>query len=105
MKAPADPPSAAQPPVSVAVQPPITLGQFLKLAGLAATGGDAKYLVTAGQVTVNGRVERRRGHPLTLGDIVEVPEAHVAAVVNDDRSSFDDPARPSLGCARPGSAE
>ena len=102
MKAPADPPSAAQPPVPVAVQPPIKLGQFLKLAGLAATGGDAKYLVTAGQVMVNGRVERRRGHALTPGDIVEVQGADLTAAVTDDRHDPADSVRTSHSCAGPG---
>jgi ribosome-associated protein len=80
MKAPADSSPAAQAPVPVVVDPPITLGQFLKLAGLADTGGDAKYIVAAGLVTVNGQVERRRGHRLGLGDIVEIQGASVQAV-------------------------
>jgi ribosome-associated protein len=55
----------------VAVELPITLGQFVKVAGLAATGGEAKQLVTAGLVRVNAQVEMRRGHKLRPGDIVE----------------------------------
>ena len=51
---------------------PITVGQFVKAAGFATTGGEAKYLVTAGQVQVNGEVETRRGHKLVPGDEVEV---------------------------------
>ncbi len=57
---------------SIAVDLPITLGQFVKLAGLAETGGDAKSLVASGLVRVNNEVERRRGHRLAPGDIVEV---------------------------------
>jgi ribosome-associated protein len=48
----------------------IRLGQFLKLAGLADAGSDAKALVEAGEVTVNGRVDSRRGRQLRAGDVV-----------------------------------
>ncbi|HKN96435.1 MAG TPA: RNA-binding S4 domain-containing protein [Pseudonocardiaceae bacterium] len=48
----------------------IRLGQFLKLAGLADAGSDAKALVEAGEVTVNGRVDTRRGRRLRAGDVV-----------------------------------
>lgn len=48
----------------------IRLGQFLKLAGLAEDGGQAKALIEAGEVTVNGREETRRGRQLRLGDVV-----------------------------------
>jgi len=56
----------------VAVRFPVTLGAFLKLAGLAATGGHAKLMVQSGAVMVNGRVESRRGHELVAGDVVAV---------------------------------
>jgi ribosome-associated protein len=49
---------------------PIRLGQFLKLAGLVEDGGQAKALLEAGEVTVNGRPETRRGAQLTGGDVV-----------------------------------
>jgi ribosome-associated protein len=71
MVAPADAQSAAQPPAAVAAEPPINLGQFVKLAGLAGTGGEAKHLVISGSVRVNAMVETRRGRKLALGDIVE----------------------------------
>ncbi|HEY1573646.1 MAG TPA: RNA-binding S4 domain-containing protein [Pseudonocardiaceae bacterium] len=48
----------------------IRLGQFLKLAGLADAGSDAKALVESGAVTVNGRVDTRRGRQLRAGDVV-----------------------------------
>ena len=56
----------------VTVDLPITVGQFVKTAGFATTGGEAKYLVTTGEVRVNGEVETRRGHKLVPGDEVEV---------------------------------
>lgn len=49
---------------------PIELSQFIKFAGLAATGGEAKQAVVDGQVEVNGEVETRRGRKLQDGDKV-----------------------------------
>ena len=48
----------------------IRLGQFLKLAGLAEDGGQARAMIEAGMVTVNGRQEIRRGRQLGIGDVV-----------------------------------
>jgi ribosome-associated protein len=50
----------------------IRLGQFLKLADLADTGGEGKLLIASGDVTVNGEVDTRRGRQLHRGDIVRV---------------------------------
>ena len=49
----------------------IRLGQLLKLAGLADSGGEAKALLATGEVRVNGEPESRRGRQLTQGDVVE----------------------------------
>jgi ribosome-associated protein len=48
----------------------IRLGQLLKLAGLAGSGADAKELLAAGGVHVNGEPEQRRGRQLRPGDVV-----------------------------------
>ena len=48
----------------------IRLGQLLKLANIAETGGDAKSLLAEGLVSVNGTVETRRGAQLSPGDVV-----------------------------------
>jgi ribosome-associated protein len=50
----------------------IRLGQILKLAGIAGSGGEARALVEGGGVTVNGEVEVRRGRQLHPGDEVAV---------------------------------
>lgn len=78
MSAPADR-SAAQPSAKVVIEPPISLGQFVKLAGLAATGGEAKHLVLSGLVLLNGQVEHRRGRKVKPGDLVEVQGQMVQA--------------------------
>lgn len=64
------PPADAGRPAEIAAELPITLGQFLKLAGLASTGGEAKGLITSGLVRVNGEVETRRGRKMAPGDTV-----------------------------------
>jgi ribosome-associated protein len=58
----------------------IRLGQVLKLAGIAGSGGHARALVEEGRVTVNGEVERRRGRQLRPGDEVAV-DAEVLRIV------------------------
>lgn len=59
--------------------PGIRLGQLLKFAGIVDTGGDAKALLAAGGVEVNGEVETRRGRHLHDGD--EVRAGGLAVVV------------------------
>lgn len=61
----------------------IKLEQFLKLAQVAATGGQAKLLIQSGKVSVNGLVETRRGRKLRPGDRVEV-NGEVLIVMSDE---------------------
>ncbi|MBN1632205.1 MAG: RNA-binding S4 domain-containing protein [Thermoleophilia bacterium] len=63
---------AGKTPQRVTVRLPITLGQFVKAAGPVGTGGEAKQVIAAGLVKVNGTVDERRGHKLTAGDVVEI---------------------------------
>lgn len=49
----------------------LRLDQFLKLRGVADTGGQAKVLIQGGQVLVNGEVETRRRRKLAMGDLVQ----------------------------------
>ncbi|MHB1015103.1 MAG: RNA-binding S4 domain-containing protein [Desulfurivibrionaceae bacterium] len=49
----------------------IRLGQFLKLAGVVETGGEAKLRIQEGEARVNGEVDTRRGRQLVAGDLVE----------------------------------
>ncbi len=61
----------------------IRLGQFLKLAGLADSGAQARELLEDGAVTVNGQDEARRGRQLRRGDVVVVdtPAGSASATV------------------------
>lgn len=48
----------------------IKLDSFLKLAALTGTGGEAKYVIAEGFVSVNGEVCTMRGKKLHPGDKV-----------------------------------
>lgn len=50
----------------------VTLGQFLKLANLIQTGGEAKFYLKENKVVVDGEEDKRRGRKLYSGNIVEV---------------------------------
>ena len=48
----------------------IKLDQLLKFANITENGGDAKYLIVNGYVSLNGEVEKRRGKKVFPGDVV-----------------------------------
>lgn len=70
----------------------IKLGQFIKLASLVGTGGEAKELIAGGQVTVNGEVVTARGHSVNVGDEVCIGEAcaRVISAEDEDDDFFDE---------------
>ncbi|MCZ9309856.1 RNA-binding S4 domain-containing protein [Corynebacterium uberis] len=68
----------------------IKLGQFLKLAALAATGGEAKAAIAAGEVLVDGQPCTQRGHVLRPGDVVEFSGQRATVVAEDDQDYFDE---------------
>ncbi|MCA9057190.1 MAG: RNA-binding S4 domain-containing protein [Planctomycetaceae bacterium] len=61
--------ATSQPEKSVETIP---LDQFLKLANVVQSGGEAKMLIRSEAVRVNGETETRRGRKLRHGDRVEV---------------------------------
>ena len=56
----------------VITTPFIKLDSFLKFAGAAETGGQAKELVQGEDVLVNGEICTMRGKKLRRGDTVDV---------------------------------
>lgn len=50
----------------------ITLGQFLKLADIIQTGGEAKSFLAQNNVVIDGEEDNRRGRKLRGGEIIEV---------------------------------
>ena len=49
----------------------IELNTFIKIKGLASTGGQAKNLIRQGSIKVNNVVETRNKRKLRAGDIVD----------------------------------
>lgn len=62
----------------------LPLQAAVQIAGWAETGGQAKQIVQAGQVMVNGKVEPRRSHRVQLGDILAF-EGEELEITSDDR--------------------
>ena len=58
----------------------IPLGAFLKLAGVIESGGDAKQRIAAGEVSVNGETEIRRGRKVRKGDLVLLGDEQLRVV-------------------------
>ena len=50
----------------------ITLGQFLKAAGIISTGGMAKWFLSEYEIIINGEQDQRRGRKLRAGDQLEI---------------------------------
>ena len=50
----------------------IKLDSFLKAVDAVCSGGEAKIIISEGEVLVNGEVELRRGKKLRPGDRVEL---------------------------------
>ena len=50
---------------------PVELFKVLKFEGMCSSGGQAKLVISDGQVKVNGEVETRKRKKLISGDIIE----------------------------------
>ena len=50
----------------------ITLGQFLKLADIIQSGGEAKSFLAENEVEIDGISDNRRGRKLRGGEIIEI---------------------------------
>lgn len=68
----------------------IDLDQLLKLAGIAGTGGHAKFIIQEGMVQVNGESESRRRRTLRDHDVVEVEGEGAFRVVTIDQQPRDE---------------
>lgn len=49
---------------------PVELYKILKFENLAASGGEAKYMIQEGMVRVNGTVETRKRKKIFHGDVI-----------------------------------
>ncbi len=50
----------------------ITLGQFLKVADIIASGGEAKIFLNSNIILVNDEEDKRRGRKLHKGDKISI---------------------------------
>jgi len=50
---------------------PVELYKLLKFESMVSSGGEAKHVIAAGQVRVNGQVETRKRKKIVSGDVVE----------------------------------
>jgi ribosome-associated protein len=53
---------------------PVELFKILKFEGIVGSGGQAKLVISDGQVTVNGEVETRKRRKIVAGDIIVFAE-------------------------------
>ena len=49
----------------------IKLDAFLKWAGIASQGSEAKFYIKNKEIKLNGEIETQRGKKLVKGDIIE----------------------------------
>lgn len=69
--------------------PSIRLDHFLKVVGLAETGGRAKSMIQDGLVKINGEPETRRRHAVRAADMLEIEGLGKHRVVVSDTGQFD----------------
>ena len=62
----------------------IKLEQLLKYASLTGTGGEAKYVISEGMVSVNGEICTMRGKKIRPGDKVEFAENFLLVEADED---------------------
>ncbi|MCO4294354.1 RNA-binding S4 domain-containing protein [Solitalea sp. MAHUQ-68] len=55
----------------------IELIKLLKACGVAENGGHAQAMVDAGDIRVNGEIEKRKRAKLKPGDKVETPQGSI----------------------------
>jgi ribosome-associated protein len=68
----------------------ITLDALLKATGLAHSGGAAKVVIAAGQVSVDGEPELRRGRKLRADCIVRLGDHSVRVIAANSSANSGD---------------
>lgn len=51
---------------------PVELFKILKFEGIAASGAEAKEMIAAGTVLVNGKIEKQKRKKMVSGDTIEL---------------------------------
>lgn len=76
----------------------IELDKLLKRENLAASGGEARYLISQGLVQVNGEIETRKRKKLYAGDVATYNGAAIQVAVQPSPDD-DGPAEDGLNNA------
>jgi ribosome-associated protein len=77
-------------PIVVTIHTPfIRLDQLLKLSGIVQTGGEAKMVISEGEVTFDGEVCTMRGKKIRQGDDVRFRDVAIQVVESADENRRD----------------
>lgn len=60
---------------------PIELYKILKFKNWVDSGGEAKFMISEGQVRVNGKIETRKRKKILSGDVVEFGKNKIRVIV------------------------
>ncbi|MGC1403850.1 MAG: RNA-binding S4 domain-containing protein [Thermodesulfobacteriota bacterium] len=60
---------------------PIDLYKILKFENWVDSGGEAKFMISEGQVRVNGKIETRKRKKILSGDVVEFGKNKIRVIV------------------------
>ena len=63
---------------------PVELYKILKFENIAASGGEAKYMIADGHIRVNGQVETRKRRKIFPGDVIIASEYELTVVESDE---------------------
>lgn len=63
---------------------PVELYKILKFENIAASGGEAKYMIADGHVRVNGQVETRKRRKIFPGDVIIAAEYEMTVIESDE---------------------
>jgi ribosome-associated protein len=66
------------------LEEPIELYKILKFENMVDSGGEAKYVISDGEVLVNGIVETRKRKKIFLGDVIEFKGKKMRVLVKRD---------------------
>ncbi len=56
---------------------PVELFRILKFESMVTSGGEAKTVISKGQVMVNGKVETRKRKKIVSGDVIEFADEKI----------------------------
>ena len=63
---------------------PVELYKILKFEGLVTSGGEAKSVISEGQVLVNGELELRKRKKIVSGDIIEFNNEKIKVLLKQE---------------------